>query len=128
MIDVEKYNFGDRVVINTFGGKLHDYIYTKYNGKYKQHVYFPITNLAHPEIDPYSYAYCCCMFGEDFSQTMASKEEFEKMAAKGVQPWAGAGVKDAEGVDMAIDHGALLITCNNPDEILELLRERGKHA
>lgn len=125
---VEKYNFGDRVVLNTFGGKLHDYIYEKYNGKYRQHVYFPISNLSAPTIDPYSYAYCCCMFGENNGEIMASKEMFEKMAARGVEPWAGAGVKDAAGVDMAIERGAVLITCNNPDEILNLLRERGKHA
>ena len=37
------------------------------------------------------------------------------------------GVKDASGVDQAIENGATLITCNNPDVILELLRERGRH-
>jgi hypothetical protein len=58
---------------------------------------------------------------------MATAEEFADMAARGVRPWAGAGVKDAAGVDAAIANGAELITCNNPDVILELLRERGYH-
>ncbi|MBR2460579.1 MAG: hypothetical protein IKB34_05065 [Clostridia bacterium] len=31
------------------------------------------------------------------------------------------------GVDMAISRGAELITCNNPDIILQLLRLRGRH-
>ena len=49
------------------------------------------------------------------------------MSARGVEPWAGAGVKDEQGVDMAIARGAVLITCNNPDVILDLLRKKGKH-
>jgi len=127
---VEKYNFGDRVVFNTFGGKLQDYINEKYNGKYKQHVYYPISYMAPPEKDVYSYAFCCCMFPEERGngEFMASKKAFDEMIARGVEPWAGADVKDEKGVDVAIERGATLITCNNPDEILKLLRERGKHA
>jgi hypothetical protein len=30
-------------------------------------------------------------------------------------------------VEAVIEQGAYLITCNNPDEILALLRERGYH-
>ena len=58
---------------------------------------------------------------------IASVEEFAAMEAKGVQPWAGAGIKTEERVDMAIERGAYLITCDNPDEILEFLRKKGKH-
>ena len=64
------------------------------------------------------------MFGSPY---MARKEAFDAMIERGVQPWAGASVKDVAGVDDAIAHGAYLITCNNPDEILALLRERGYH-
>ena len=50
------------------------------------------------------------------------------MANLGVQPWAGACIKDEAGVDMAIECGATLITCNNPGEILALLRAKGYHG
>ena len=56
------------------------------------------------------------------------EKDYAWMKKKGVQPWAGASVKDAETVDQAIADGAELITCNNPDVILRLLRERGRHA
>jgi hypothetical protein len=49
------------------------------------------------------------------------------MRSYGVQPWAGASVKDDKTVDWAIEMGAVLITCNNPDVVLDLLRQRGKH-
>ena len=81
-----------------------------------------------PTMDPYSYAYCTCMFRSTFREVnIAEKWEFDRMESMGPQPWAGADVKDEMGVDMAIESGATLITCNNPDEILAILRRKGYH-
>jgi len=126
---VDEYGFTDRVVINTFSGKLHEYIQDKYGNKYRQHVYYPVSNLGTVTRDPYEYGYCCCMFKSFYSKiNMAEKQEFDLMKKKGPQPWAGASVKDEAGVDMAIERGATLITCNNPDEVIALLRKKGYHA
>ena len=124
---LEEYGFTDRCVINSFSGKLHDYIQEKYGNRYKHHVYYPVRHMGEHTHDPYSYGYCACMFSTVPGYPMATREEFEQMRAKGVRTWAGAGVKNEEGVDMAIDRGAELITCNNPDEILEILRRKGLH-
>lgn len=121
---VEENGLTDRVVINTFSGKLHEYIYRKYGKKFRQHVYFPMHHLGECELDPYSYGYCCCMFSEK-GELMADAADFAKMAARGVEPWAGASVKNEEGVQAAIDAGAKLITCNNADEILKILADKG---
>jgi len=48
------------------------------------------------------------------------------MRARGVEPWAGAGVKDEAGVDLMLQRGAPLVTCNNPDLILKLLEQKGR--
>ena len=122
---IDEYGLTERCVINTFSAKLHEYIQDRYGGKYRQHVYFPIKHMGETSRDPYAYGYCVCMFGEGI---MAEKADFDAMRARGIQPWAGAGVKDAAGVDMAIERGAVLITCNNVDEVLALLRKRGRHA
>lgn len=124
---LEEYGFGKRVVINTFSGKLHEYIRGKYGDKYYQHSFFPVKELGECTIDPYSYAYCCCMFPTEEGEAMANAEDFEKMTNAGVQPWCGAGVKTEELVNQAIARGACLITCNNPDEILKFLRKKGYH-
>jgi glycerophosphoryl diester phosphodiesterase len=121
---VEENGLTDRVVINTFSGKLHEYIYRKYGKRFRQHVYFPMHHLGECELDPYSYGYCCCMFSER-GELMADAAEFAKMAARGVEPWAGASVKNEEGVQAAIDAGAKLITCNNADDILKILADKG---
>lgn len=117
---IEEYGLTDRCVINSFGGNLHQYIQKKYGNKYRHHVFFPESRMRALEGDPYTYAYCCCVFDKE-------KASFDRMRSYGVQPWAGASVKNAETVDWAIEMGAVLITCNNPDVILDLLRQRGKH-
>ena len=125
---VDAYNFTDRVVLNTFSGRLHEYIYETYGKKYRQHVYYPIHYLGECRVDPYSYAFCCCMFRDKEQElNMADKEAFGRMAERGVEPWAGAGVRDEAGVDLAIANGATLITCNNPNQILRWLREKEVH-
>ncbi|MBQ7934968.1 MAG: hypothetical protein IJ333_01270 [Clostridia bacterium] len=125
---VEEYGFADRIVINSFSGKLQEYIYKKYGKKYRQHVFYPLKYMGECAVDPYAYAYCCCMLKEEEGRRMASKEAFEQMLSRGVQPWVGASVQDEEGVEEAIRSGAYLITCNNPDRILAILREKGYHA
>lgn len=124
---IENYGFSERIVINSFHSGLHEYIQNKYGNKYKHHVYFPIERNKEYTIDPYSYAYCCCMFKEQDGEPMASVKAFEEMEKRSVQPWAGASVKDENTVDIAIERGAQLITCNNPDEILKILRTKGYH-
>jgi len=129
---IDKYGFTDRCVINSFSAVLLEYIHEKYNGKYRLHTYYPASTPVDAALCKnglYENAYCTCMF--PFSKKvriMATKPEFDKMRELGPMPWAGAGVKDDLGVDMAIDHKAQLITCNNPDVILKLLRDRGYHA
>ena len=126
---VDDYGYTDRIVINSFSSPLNEYIYKKYGKKYRQHVFYPLSHLGKPTINPYGYAFCACMFRDFYNDiNIASKDACEKMAALGVEPWAGAAVKDEAGVDAAIEAGVVLITCNNGDEILEILRKKGYHA
>lgn len=128
---IDDYGYTDRVVLNSWSAQLHEYIQKTYGKRYRQHVYYPVEMHADSHsIDPYGYAYCVCMFPSDKTKTMcglATPPECEEMRARGVRTWAGAGVKDAEGIDEVIRSGCELITCNNADEILEILRQKGYH-
>ena len=117
---VDDYGFTDRCVINSFSGKLNEYVYKKYGKKYRQHVFYPESLLGECTVDPYSYAYCACLFSN-------ASVNYDYLRSRGVQPWVGAGVKDAETLAPVIRNGAELIICNNPDVILALLREKGLH-
>ena len=126
---IDKYGFSDRVVINSFSNPLNEYVFKRYNGKYRQHVFYPPTALCdEATLNPYEYAYCACMFASSWTPVnMSTKEEFDYVAAFDTQTWAGACVKDEETVDMAIERGAYLITCNDPKLVLDLLRKKGYH-
>lgn len=128
---IDEYGFTDRVVINSWSPKLNEYIFRKYGKKYRQHVYWPASCMTTEcEIDPYSYGYCVCLFAIDGvkgNRGMGTKENCADIIARGCRPWAPASVKNENRVDAVIEAGYELITCNNPDHILALLREKGKH-
>ena len=117
---LDEYGFTERCVVNSFSGKLNEYVRGKYGAKYRQHVFYPETLLGECTVDPYSYAYCACLFTN-------TPEAYDYLRSRGVQPWVGAGVNDEEKLDIAIENGAVAITCNNVDEILALLRKKGLH-
>lgn len=125
---LEEYGFTERCVINSFSGKLNEYVYQKYNGNYKQHMFYPpkIMHLEGCSLQLYSFGYCACFIG-DFSAEIPYEEIKQFQQDTGIRIWAPASVKDERTVDMAVKMGAELITCNNPDEILRILRNKGLH-
>ena len=127
---VDDYGFTERVVINTWDGKLHEYIHETYGNKYKQHLYYPQRHLEQHTgpctQNPYYYGYCTCVFGvvEGEISTQNARQLQEET---GIRLWAGTYAKDAETIDLAVQMGAELITCDNPDEVLEILRKKNLH-
>lgn len=124
---VDSYGFTDRIVANSFSGQLNEYIFKKYGGKYKQHTYYPQKHLGGVyEKVPYEYAYCTCVFG--IIDGEVTVDEVKKLHADtGVRIWAGAYAENEENINKSIEMGCELITCNNPDEVLEILRKKGLH-
>ena len=122
---LEEYSFGERSVINSFDGKLNEYVYKKYEGKYKQHLFFPprYMNMEECTLEPYSFGYCACVFGNDLDL-----EEIRRFHEEtGLRVWGPASIKDEQSIDRAVEMGVELITCNNPDVVLEILRSKGLH-
>ncbi|MBR7133787.1 MAG: hypothetical protein IKD04_09685 [Clostridia bacterium] len=123
---VDSYGFNDRCIINTLNARLHEYIKKKYGNKYKQHVFYPLRIMGEYTKNPYEYAYCTCIFG--IHQGKVTVDEVKRLHEQtGIRIWAGAYVKDEASVDLAIAMGAELITCDNPDTVLEILRKKRLH-
>ena len=122
---VEEYNFADRCVINSFSQKLNEYIYIKYDGKYKQHLFFPkdVLETEGCRLPVYSFGYCACVF----SDCLSTEEIKQFHQDTGLRIWAPSSIDNEERIDMALDFGIELITCDNPDEVLEILRAKGLH-
>ena len=127
---IDNYGFTDRCVINTWSGKLHEYINETYGNKYKQHMYYPQRHLEGHSgpctKDPYLYGYCTCVFGL-LDGEVSIEEARQLRKEKDIRLWAGTYAKDEESIDVAIAMGAELITCDNPDEVLEILRKKNLH-
>ena len=123
---VEEYQFSERCVINSFHQKLNEYIYTKYNGKYKQHLFFPerAMKMEGSRLPLYSFGYCACVFGKE-PPSFDEVKQFHNNT--GIRIWAPASTKDEESIDWMLGFGIELITCNNPDEVLGILRAKGLH-
>lgn len=127
---IDDYGFTERTVINTWDGKLHEYIHENYGNKYKQHLYYPQRHLEEYTgpctKDPYTYGYCTCVFGIiDGEISIDDAKKLQKET--GIRLWAGTYAKDEESIDVAIAMGAELITCDNPDEVLGILRKKNLH-
>ena len=128
---IDDYGFTHRVVINTWDGKLHQYIHETYADKYKQHLYYPQRHLEKYTVpcttDPYAYGYCTCVFGL-LSGEISVEDAKQLQKETGIRLWAGTYAKDEKTVELAIEMGAELITCDNPDEVLEILKKKGLHT
>lgn len=127
---VDDYGFTDRIVINSWSAKLNEYINDTYGNKYKQHLYYPQTLMEASygpcTRNPYTYGYCTCVFGIlEGKVTMDEVKQLHKDT--GVRLWAGTYAKDEDTIDIAVEMGAELITCDNPDEVLEILRKKNLH-
>ena len=121
---IDDSGFTDRCVINTFSASQAEYIRKKYGAKYRQHVYYPKTKMKNVTLDPLSYAYCACISDDD---AFAKLEAYEDVRQHGVDPWAFTPALTEQNVNALKRCGATLITCNNADEAVRVLRAHGMH-
>ena len=79
--------------------------------------------MAIPRKSPHGISCGSGVFGSGISV-----EEIRRFREEtGIRVWGPASVKDEESIDKAVEMGVELITCNNPDEVLEILRSKGLH-
>ncbi len=133
---LEAYGFGERCVLNSFSGKLLEYIDEKYNHRYRLHGYYPYQILADTSRDPREYLYCLCMnmnkimpdgSRKHFNFNVPPRAYFEAVKADGIEPWVCAGLHSAKEIVRCAELGATLITADYPAEALEALRAAGYH-
>lgn len=137
---VDQYHFEDRIVINSFSGKLLQYIHGKYGEKYRRHVFYPQSQMGGWRDfteDPYKTAFCVCMFrtvpntrhDTPCGQNMPDVEEFEKIRRlyPQIETWAPTCNETLEDAKYIVECGCTAVTTNYADDMLKFLRELGKH-
>ncbi|MBQ8642884.1 MAG: hypothetical protein IJ480_11785 [Clostridia bacterium] len=124
---IEEYGLEDRCVVNSFDGKLLNYVQEKWNGRFRLHGFHPYSILGETYPMP---MYCVCLFDEGKDSAgnpcqVGAKEIFDAVKADGCQTWLGAGVKLEEHVKMGCEYGADLFTSNEPAKLMEMLAKLG---
>ena len=117
---VEKYNLKERTIINSFDAWVLEYVYKKHGKAYMLHGFYPYNALKNVSIDPAEYLYCACICGR------ITKEKFDYLIEKGIEPWVGASVTQAAQLETCIRYGAKLATVNDPRDAIDTLIALGR--
>ena len=116
---VEKYDFVDRTIINSFDAYVLEYTDEISGGKYLLHGFYPYSIMSNVKRNPDEYLYCACIFDDGNADCDNYLKEH------GIEPWAGAGVKTKEHFDLCVKLGAVLFTSNDPETAMQYLDELG---
>ncbi|MBR4443641.1 MAG: hypothetical protein IKS52_10285 [Clostridia bacterium] len=132
---VEKYGLGDRVILNSFSGKLLDYLARKYDHCYPLHGFYPYFYLGPEHGDPETYLDVACLIHgalengkiRSLDGPVCPQPWFDELLSHNIEPWIGPGAKTYEELEICFGRGGRLITSDNPVETLEFLRRMGRH-
>lgn len=132
---IEEFGMGEKCVINSFSGKLLEYVDEKYGHRYRLHGYYPFEIMGGLSKDPGELLYCLCMISQrekggrvlPRSQNVCPVEWFEAVKARGIIPWVGASIRSSEELLECARRGARLVTTDAPGDALKMLREMGLH-
>ncbi len=125
---IDEYGFWDRAVLNSFDGRLLEYIDKKYDHRFRLHGYYPFDICMNPDVE----LYCACPFNCVIDGKWVSgrpdlnpPEDFEALRNLGIHIWGGAGLKTDEDILKAIEYGVELFTSDEPQKMMDFLKEHG---
>ena len=114
---VEKYEMGERILINSFDAAALEYVYKKHGKKYMLHGFYPYWEMGNVNLNPDEYLYCACVF------QIKNKENFKYLIERGIEPWIGASITQKDVLEYCIQNGAKLVTTNNPRDTISKIDE-----
>ncbi len=125
---VDEYGLWDRGVINSFDGRILEYIDRKYDHRFRLHGYYPFDICRYPDVK----LYCACPFNCVIDGKWVTgrpdlnpREDFEALKALGIRPWGGAGLKTEADVLKAVEYGVELFTSDEPQKLMDFLKSQG---
>ena len=116
---IEKYNYADKMVFNSFDAHALEYIDEKYPGKYLLHGFYPYSEMRNVSRNPDEYLYCACVFD------CRNGAHYAHLKEHGIEPWIGAGVTVTETLRECYELGAKLVTTNFPGNCIRKLEKIG---
>jgi hypothetical protein len=123
----------NRTLINSFSGKLLEYVYKKYGDKFYYHGFYPWFILGEMETDPESFISVACMQHrvlledgviEKCADNMCPKEWFDYLLNKGIMPLMAPSLKEYPLYDLAFSYGSRIVNPDNPKSMIEHLNNK----
>lgn len=130
------YGMAERTWINSFSGKLLEYVYKKYDDLFYYHGFYPWFILGEMTIDPEKFIDVVCMQhryinenGEvvKYDEPLCPKEWFDYLHNKGIVALLAPSLKEYSKYDLSVSWGARIICHDDPESMLNHLREKGLH-
>lgn len=131
-----KYGVQERTWINSFSGKLLEYVYLKYGDTFFYHGFYPWFILGEMKINPEIFIDVACMQHriqnpdgsiEKCEDNMCPKEWFDYLLNKGIMPLMAPSLKEYPLYDKAFLYGSRIVNADDPCAMLEHLRKSGLH-
>ncbi|MCQ2401406.1 MAG: hypothetical protein MJ059_05725 [Lachnospiraceae bacterium] len=129
-----EYGLSDRVWINSFSGKLLEYVWKKYGRTFKYHGFYPWFILGPMDTDPEEFIDIACMQhryvnenGEviKYDEPMCPKEWFDYLISKGIMPLMAPSLSDIEKLDLSVQYGSRMINTDDPVTVVNHYRKLG---
>lgn len=129
-------NVAGRSYINSFSGRILEYVYKKYGRTFRYHGFYPWFILGEMDTDPESFIDVACMQHRyqaadgsviKYADPMCPKEWFDYLLARGITPLMAPSLKEYSLYDTAISWGSRIVNVDNPEDMLAHLREKGMH-
>lgn len=125
-----------RTYINSFSGRLLEYVYLCHGKAFRYHGFYPWFILGEMDIDPESFIEVACMqhryqteTGEviKYEEPMCPKEWFDYLLSKDIMPLMAPSLREYRKYDLAFSWGSRIVNADNPEEMLKHLRKNGMH-
>lgn len=122
------YGLEDRTWINSFSGKLLEYVYKKYGSAFYYHGFYPWFILGEMDINPETFIDVACMqhryiddSGEihKYKDNLCPKEWFDYLLSKGIMPLVAPSLKEYPLYDKAFSWGSRIVNIDDPVNMIK---------
>lgn len=122
-----EHKVADRTWINSFSGKLLEFVYENYGHKFYYHGFYPWFILGEMKTDPESFIDVACMQHrvqhadgtiEKCADNMCPKEWFDYLLSKGIMPLMAPSLKEYPLYDKAFSYGSQIVNSDEPEKML----------
>lgn len=132
-----EFGVGERTWINSFDGRLLEFVYRSCGTAFHYHGFYPWFILGNMAIDPETFIDVACMQHREqledgtivkCEEALCPKEWFDYLLERGIMPLMAPSLQEYPKYDLAFSWGSRMVNPDDPYEMLEHLRKKNMHS